>query len=165
MLVTPPEGRTNCPPRIPKQLDPADSPANILRSAALSPRPIPPSATRQVHLLYVAITRAKRLVLLNNELSRQLSSLHLWDSLSVRGLDSDAALGLPVRCCNCENIVRTGAENVDGDPDGTARRQKLVCAGSMSKKIVCQTCVEGDGGEGGRVSFFPYASELLRRGV
>lgn len=113
----------------------------------------------------MAITRAKRLVLLNDELSRQLSFLHMWDSLSVRGLASDAALGLPVRCWNCKNTVQAGAENVAGDPHGTPRREQLVYAGSMSKKTVCQACVEGDGGEGGRVSFFPYASELLRRGV
>lgn len=102
--------------------------------------------------------------MLNDELSRQLSSQHMRDSLSVAGLDSDATLGLPVRCCNCETIVQAGAENVAGGPVGAPPR-RLVYAGNMSKKIVSQTCVEGDGRERGRVSFFPYAAELFRRGI
>ncbi|CAM9470770.1 unnamed protein product [Laminaria digitata] len=117
-----------------------------------------------VNLLYVAITRTKRFLVLNDGLFRQLSSQHMRDSLFVAELDSDAALGLPVRCCNCETIVQADAENVTGGPVGAPPR-RLVYAGSMSKKIVCQTCVEGDGRERGRVSFFPYAAELLRRGI
>lgn len=75
-------------------------------------------------------------------------------------MDSDPALGLPIRCCNCDGVVSAGAENVAGSADGTSRR-RLVYAGSMSKKIVCRTCVEGGEGEG-EVAFFPYVSDLLR---
>lgn len=163
-MPTTPAIRAIRPPRAPKPRDTARPPAYVLRYECLNPRATPPPPTRQANLLYVAITRAKRLLVLNPDLSNQLSLLGMWDSLSVKGSALDACLGLPGSCCTCGDAVPAAAEGVAGGTE-VPLQDCIVYAGSMSKNPVCKTCVKGDGEEGERQSYFPYAAELLPQSI
>ena len=157
--------RATRPPEAPKPRETVlvRQPMSCVTNASTLVLP-PPPPTRQANLVYVAVTRAKRLLVLNPDLSNQLSLLGMWDSLSVKGSALDATLGLPGSCCTCGDTIPAAAEGVAGGTE-VPLQDCIVYAGSMSKNTVCDTCVKGDRDEGERESSFPYAAELLPQSV
>ena len=123
-------------------------------------------------MLYVAATRARRRLILNPALARELQALGMWDSLACRGLSSDPALcGLPAApCrgyrCDCADayggVATANAADAGADgAEGVSRTPRLMFAGSGSMAPLCRACVEGVAGEEGNHGQFPYAGALL----
>lgn len=140
-------------------------------SQNVSTPPASPTTCTQANYLYVAVTRAKRRLVLNPTLARQLQQWGMWDSLACRGLSSDPALcGLPAApCrgygCDCTDAHGVTTENASAAGGGgggdVSRTPRLLFAGSGSMAPLCRACVEGAAGEEGNQGKFPYAGALL----
>lgn len=129
-------------------------PKHVILSLTATPAPDP----QQANILYVAITRAKQLLVLSPRFGKQLSRLGMWDSLSLRGEPSDATVPLARRCSWCVNDVE---EDAAGVTETVFARRGFLYTGSGSSKPVCAACLDGEGGDAGVGGVFPYASELL----
>ncbi|CAN0052303.1 unnamed protein product [Pylaiella littoralis] len=133
-------------------------------------------SNQDANLLYVAVTRARRQLILNPKLARQLQAFHMWDSLALQGRTSDPTVTdrVPVPCHGrgCSNVDARGllaAENPAAvDASGSAGEggqgllmSTLLFAGSGSKRALCQACVKGVAGEEENRGLFPYAAEFF----
>lgn len=98
----------------------------------------------------MAITRAKRRLLLTYSLAEQLVTSGMWDSLALLGESSDPTLGPNMACVVCDSGVAEGG--------GEAPGRRLLFAGSGWHRPICGACAGGS--EKGRGQF-PYASELF----
>lgn len=135
---------------------------------AIVPSLSPPAHHTQGNILYVAVTRAKRRLILNPTLHRRLrEGGGKWDSLACRGVSTDPTLGgLPATPCHgygCECLDAHGAAATNSAAAGAVASQapRLLFAGSGSMAPFCRACVEGVAAEEGNKGKFPYAGALL----
>lgn len=120
----------------------------------------------QANLLYVAVTRAKRQLILNNKLAHQLRMFGMWDNLTLQGTTALCPAAGPVPCCTngCDCADAHGVAAAVDDPanvnggggaGGSQQRPRLLYGGSGSGGPLCRACAEGVGENSGA---FPYFS-------
>ncbi|CAN0068057.1 unnamed protein product [Ectocarpus fasciculatus] len=132
--------------------------------------PLHKSATENANLLYVAVTRAKRQLILNKKLAHQLRYFGMWDSLALQSTTTLCPAAGPAPCCtegcDCADAHGVAAAvddhdpaslNIDGGDGGGSlqQRPKLLYGGSGSGGPLCPACAEGLEGNSGA---FPYFS-------
>ncbi|CBJ29784.1 superfamily I DNA/RNA helicase-like protein [Ectocarpus siliculosus] len=128
--------------------------------------PLRKSATESANLLYVAVTRAKRQLILNKKLAHQLRSFGMWDSLALQGTTALCPAAGPVPCCTdgCDCADAHGVAPAADDPasvnggagggaGSSQQRPRLLYGGSSSGGPLCRACAEGAGENSGA---FPY---------